>query len=461
MFSKRWLYLLTAAFGVELLFAVEARWGRLTRVLHGDGDASGVVALLGLGWLVMLLAFTVVIVRSLSRARHALHRQDQRITAVASTTREWLWETDPEFTFTYHSPGVEELLGYRPEDLVGVAVRDLMIAEDDQSQVDSLAQQGRGYASGWEAVERLWRHHDGHAVALKGTGVALLDESGRLIGYGGTRTRVSDAAQAQRGAAAARTRVKQLLSTGAVDIALQPIASLSTGRLAGAEALARFHDGRGPELWFQEAREAGLSRELDALTFTSALAAFAALPEDCYLSVNAGPALIMDSAFQASLRDGGVPLARLVIEITEHDRIHDYAALNTALAPLRELGVRLAVDDTGAGYASLSHVLQLRPNVIKIDRSLIAHLSSDPARRSLVTALVLLALDIGATVTGEGVETPAELATLVELGVDAAQGYLLARPTTDPGSWRAWPAASWIVPAPRDPDRTTPRQQRA
>jgi PAS domain S-box-containing protein len=458
LLPRRWLYLLTLALAVELLFGVEARWGRLGRFLHGGGGAGSVVAVLGLGWLVMLLVVTVALARSLARARHTLHRQDQRITAVASTTREWLWETDPEFTFTYHSPGVEDLLGYRPEELVGVGVGELMIEEDDQSQVDRLAQ-GRGYTTGWESVERLWRHREGHAVALQGTGVALRDESGRLIGYGGTRTRVADTGHLQRAAALARARVQELLSTGAVNIALQPIASLFTGRLVGAEALARFDDGRPPDVWFEEAREAGLTRDLEALTFTAALARFSALPRECYLSVNAGPGLIMDPAFQSSLREGGVPLDRLVIEITEHDRIHDYAALNLALAPLRELGVRLAVDDTGAGYASLSHVLQLRPNIIKIDRSLIAQLSSDPARRSLVTALVLLALDIGASVTGEGVETAAELSTLIDLGVDSAQGYLLSRPTTDPAHWRAWPGVSWVAAGAAGVDRTAPKQR--
>jgi len=116
------------------------------------------------------------------------------------------------------------------------------------------------------------------------------------------------------------------------------------------------------------------------------------------------------------------------------------------LAPARERGVRLAVDDTGAGYASLNHVLQLRPDIIKIDRSLITGLSSDPARRSLVTALVLLALDLGASVTAEGVETPQELETLASLGVDDAQGYLLARPTTNALRWRHWYDRNWLYP---------------
>jgi EAL domain-containing protein (putative c-di-GMP-specific phosphodiesterase class I) len=97
--------------------------------------------------------------------------------------------------------------------------------------------------------------------------------------------------------------------------------------------------------------------------------------------------------------------------------------------------VRLAVDDTGAGYASLNHVLQVRPDIIKLDRTLIAGLTEDRARRSLVTALVLLGLDIGASLTGEGTETLQQLDALNTLGVEHAQGYALARPTTDRQMW--------------------------
>jgi EAL domain-containing protein (putative c-di-GMP-specific phosphodiesterase class I) len=273
-----------------------------------------------------------------------------------------------------------------------------------------------------------------------------------VTGFRGTRVRVTEAVRAERDAAAARDRLQSVLATCEVDVALQPIVSLCSGRLAGVEALARFRDGRGPDAWFREARESGLAKELDELAFNAALTAFAALPESCYVSVNASPALIMDPTFAAGLLDSALPLDRLVIEITEHVAISDYDAVNAALNCLRERGVRLAVDDTGAGYASLSHVLQLRPDIVKIDRSLIARLATDPARRSLVTALVLLAMDIGATVTGEGVEEAAELDILATLGVDCAQGYLLARPTLDAASWGSWAERTWLpggTPAPR------------
>ena len=100
--------------------------------------------------------------------------------------------------------------------------------------------------------------------------------------------------------------------------------------------------------------------------------------------------------------------------------------------------MRFAIDDTGAGYASLSHVLKLHPDIIKLDRDLIDTLDTDAARRSLVTALVLLALDIGATVTGEGVETVGPARGAHSLGVDQAQGYHLARPSTDRSDWDRW-----------------------
>ena len=90
--------------------------------------------------------------------------------------------------------------------------------------------------------------------------------------------------------------------------------------------------------------------------------------------------------------------------------------------------MRLAVDDPGAGYASFHHVLRLRPDIIALDRSLISYIGSDPAQRSLVTAVAPLALDLGARLTAEGVETEDQLSAVTDLGVDHGQGYLLGRP---------------------------------
>ena len=274
------------------------------------------------------------------------------------------------------------------------------------------------------------------------------------------RLRRPDAGTLEARHAAARHRVADLVEHRGVEVALQPIVDLGTGRLVGAEALARFPDGRCADTWFDEANTTGQALNLDRLAFTTAVRAASALPEGCYLSVNATPELLLSGTLVAGLVEHQVPLHRLVIELTEHVKISSYSDLQACLAALRERGVRLAIDDTGAGYASFNHVLQLRPDIIKIDRSLIANLTEDPARRSLVTALVLLALDLDASVIAEGVETASELTTVAALGVDCAQGYMLARPSTDRLRWERWVDADrvWDITQPRVVDIDAPAE---
>lgn len=131
-------------------------------------------------------------------------------------------------------------------------------------------------------------------------------------------------------------------------------------------------------------------------------------------------------------------VSRLVLEITEHAAVNSYAELRRALRPSREHGLRLAIDDASAGYASLKHDIELEPDIIKIDRSIIHGLPRDRAQRSVVSAFVLLALEIGATVIAEGVETTADFKAGEDLGVDAAQGYLLAAPARGREALAEW-----------------------
>src|SRR5947209_17209858 len=125
---------------------------------------------------------------------------------------------------------------------------------------------------------------------------------------------------------------------------------------------------------------------------------------------------------------GGYPGDRIVLELTEHTRVQDYEALLGALGGPRSHGVRIAVDDTGAGYAGLQHLLRLRPNVLKLDIALTRSIDTDPARRALATALVGFAAEIGAVLVAEGVESVDELRSLRMLGIPAAQGFRLGRP---------------------------------
>jgi EAL domain-containing protein (putative c-di-GMP-specific phosphodiesterase class I) len=128
----------------------------------------------------------------------------------------------------------------------------------------------------------------------------------------------------------------------------------------------------------------------------------------------------------------GTDPASLVVEITEHVAVEDYDALSRVLRRFRDAGLRLAVDDAGAGYASLRHILKLRPDYIKIDLSLVRDIHLDPARQALVASLVSFARTVDAVLVGEGVEQQAELDMLVTLGVRQMQGFLLCPPCANP-----------------------------
>lgn len=245
---------------------------------------------------------------------------------------------------------------------------------------------------------------------------------------------------------AARQRVLNLLDRGNLTVAMQPIINLEQDRWVAVEALARFPDGRGPELWFREAQELGLGVALELVSVTLALGRATELPPDIGVSINVSPSLILDPRLADAINQSGIALNRLTLEITEHAAVTEYDEIKAALLVLRERGLLLAVDDTGAGYASFSHVLQLRPDVIKLDRSMVASIADDPAKRAFVTAVVLLALELDATITAEGVETREELDTVAGLGVDHAQGYYLGRPDTSAATWQSWAGRRWLSP---------------
>jgi EAL domain-containing protein (putative c-di-GMP-specific phosphodiesterase class I) len=248
--------------------------------------------------------------------------------------------------------------------------------------------------------------------------------------------------------------VRAVLDGETLTVALQPIVSFD-GRWIAVEALARFDDGRPPDVWFAEATAVGLGVELELLAVRRALADAVQLPPEVLLSLNTSPAAILDPRLPKLLTSSALPLNRVVLELTEHSQVGCYDEVDAVLKPLRAQGLQLAVDDAGAGYASFTHVLQLRPDVIKLDRSLIAAIDTDPARRAFVTAIALLGLELGASLTAEGVETQCELTALANLGVDHAQGYLLGRPSTDPARWREWQGAAWP-----QPDRQPPAWSR-
>jgi EAL domain-containing protein (putative c-di-GMP-specific phosphodiesterase class I) len=263
-----------------------------------------------------------------------------------------------------------------------------------------------------------------------------------------TNARPTRLALTNKGRECAR-RITKVIADQGVQIALQPIVDLQYGAWSYAEALARFPDERPPSEWFVEAHAVGLGARLELHALEAACAAAAQLPAHIRLAVNASPELALHPRFGETLCGSGLPLDRLVLEITEHSAVADYPTIEEALLPYRQQGLTLAVDDAGAGYASFAHILQLRPEIIKLDRSLITGLDLDSASRAFVTGVTLLAYELGARVVGEGVETYAELDVLGNLGVDYAQGFLLARPTTDVAEWRRWSTTVWNIHGPQ------------
>jgi EAL domain-containing protein (putative c-di-GMP-specific phosphodiesterase class I) len=251
----------------------------------------------------------------------------------------------------------------------------------------------------------------------------------------------SQAREVTRARVSSAIRIRRLLREQHLRIVFQPIVSTETGCLVGAEALARFADGppgETPDVVFAAADRVGLGVDLELLAVRKALVAAAALPSDLYISINVSPAALLSARLVDCLLDGGLALDRVVLEVTEHVSVADYDLLALRASEVRSLGARIAVDDAGAGFASFRHILRLRPDFIKLDRTLIENIAEDPARRALAAAVMLFALETGAAVVAEGVETVAELRTAQVLGIDAAQGFLLGRPTDNWATWSEW-----------------------
>jgi EAL domain-containing protein (putative c-di-GMP-specific phosphodiesterase class I) len=222
--------------------------------------------------------------------------------------------------------------------------------------------------------------------------------------------------------------IDAVIARGGLYAEFQPVIDLARASVVGYEALARFDAPvRSPLPWFGAAREHGRLDQLEAVALRRSLEAHATLPTNTFLTVNVSPALVDRPALREVWADFPA-LGGVIVELTEHERIDSYVTLEPALDRLRSAGALLAIDDAGAGYSGLQHVLALRPDVIKLDRALVEGLDRDEAKRALVEMLGTLAGRLDAWLLAEGIETGEELDALIGLGVPLAQGYFLARP---------------------------------
>jgi EAL domain-containing protein (putative c-di-GMP-specific phosphodiesterase class I) len=216
-------------------------------------------------------------------------------------------------------------------------------------------------------------------------------------------TAVPSGSHASRGVDV-RLDVKKVLAGMAdVRLAFQPVVDLSRGSVVGYEALARFSGKRGPGPWFAAADESGRRADLESLLLQQALDARAAAPPSTFVAANVSPRLVLDGPVWSTLVAAG-DLTGLVLELTEHEYVQNLPRLRRRLDTVREHGGVLALDDVGAGWSGLRQVVELRPEIVKIDRSLVSRLHKDPARAAVAELLGAFTERVGGTLLAEGVE---------------------------------------------------------
>ena len=226
--------------------------------------------------------------------------------------------------------------------------------------------------------------------------------------------------------------MRAVIEGSALSMVFQPIVNIQGHGVVGVEALARFdcEPRQSPDVWFMDAVASGLGTEIDLAAARAATPEILPDPSGMDLFVNVMPETLFSSGFEELV--SSVPGDRVVLELTEHAPVNDYDRLADAIDGLRAEGFRIAVDDVGAGYSSFRHLLTVRPDVLKIDISLCRSIESDRARQVIAASIASLGRELDATVVAEGIETPAELTTVQELGIDSAQGFYLAAPAPPP-----------------------------
>lgn len=227
---------------------------------------------------------------------------------------------------------------------------------------------------------------------------------------------------------ASRQRIEGVLARRDIQMLCQPIVDLDSGQLIAAEALARFPGPpqQPPDAWFTQAHQVGLGVPLQMLAIELAVGLVQDVPADVWLCVNAGPDAMLAPELSEIL--DAAEADRVVLELTEHIEVENYEHLRAVLSGLRDRCAGFAVDDTGAGIASMAHIVKLAPDLLKLDRVFTRGIDIDPVRRSVAGAFVTLARETGARVIAEGIETASELETVRNLGIQYGQGYYIARP---------------------------------
>jgi EAL domain-containing protein (putative c-di-GMP-specific phosphodiesterase class I) len=302
------------------------------------------------------------------------------------------------------------------------------VRSDDNGYTHSVA------AAGIKAAVYVPLVFEGRVVGTVGAGLTDRgDDRSAMAEYLPTLVQFADAAALELGPSLSKRdldsnskrAIDEILEGGGYWPVFQPVRRLTDGRTVGYEALSRFDATWTPSQIFGHARLSGRLHELELATLRAAAAASIALPAECWISFNCSEALLLETATLAEVLE---PVRQeVVIELSEQDVIADYAPIGAAVARLGPRR-RLAVDDAGAGFASLRHILEVRPQFVKLDIGLVEGVAADITRTALVAGFVRFATDAGFDLIAEGIETDADRRALRRLGVRFGQGYLLGRP---------------------------------
>jgi EAL domain-containing protein (putative c-di-GMP-specific phosphodiesterase class I) len=235
------------------------------------------------------------------------------------------------------------------------------------------------------------------------------------------------------------TSFDEILGGDLLRAMFQPIVATADVTIVGYEGLIRGPAGSAletPGALFACARAAGRVRELEHACLRVLWPRFCVLglPGKLYLNVGAGTLMAGGTGdkLAALLADIGADPCRVVLEITEDQAVTDYRRLSHVAKRLAALGYELAIDDLGAGFASLRLWLELRPACVKLDNAFVRGVDADPLKRSFLDLIQQLAHCAGARLIAEGIETARELEVVLTLGIDHAQGYHIAGPSAQP-----------------------------
>src|SRR4051794_17697555 len=249
-----------------------------------------------------------------------------------------------------------------------------------------------------------------------------------------------DRGASQEGTSEQSLRIARVVTDHLVKPAYQPIIDLGSGKVIGFEGLSRPQSESGfsdPGTMFTAAESVGRTVELDIACIHAVINGAQSMPRDQLLTINISPRTIEAPHFSADALLGilatyGMAPGRVIVELTEREKVEDLVRLQRVLTSLKRAGIRIAADDVGAGNAGLRLLSQFRFDIMKIDLSLVQEGSERDSSRAVLRSLRELAGRWGASVIAEGIETAAQLRTVSELGMTAGQGYLLARPMPHP-----------------------------